>query len=205
MSGWVLQVSAGHGPVEVRRFVAGLAAHLASRLAVREVIVRGDRDAPHSVSLRLDGVTDDARAMVGTHCLVARGEGRGRRDRKRWYAGVTLHPAGDGSAEATVDPREVRVTAMRAGGPGGQHVNKTSSAVRVVHAATGLAVRAADERSQRENLRLAMARLTQALRARAEARAQQGEADQRVAHHRVERGRPAWVYEADRDGGLRAL
>ncbi len=90
----VVQVSAGDGPVEVRRFVALLAARIeeaceARGLVVGEVSHRGDEDAPWSVEIVVAG---DASAClggeVGTHALVTRSPDRGRAARKRWYAGV---------------------------------------------------------------------------------------------------------------------
>jgi ribosome-associated protein len=58
------------------------------------------------------------------------------------------------------------VTFFRSGGPGGQHRNKTETAVRLVHGPTGVTVVAADERSQRRNLTLAFDRLRRKLIAR---------------------------------------
>jgi len=61
--------------------------------------------------------------------------------------------------DVELDPEDLEITAMRAGGPGGQHVNKTSSAVRVVHKPTGIAVRCQEDKSQHRNKARALALL----------------------------------------------
>ena len=62
---------------------------------------------------------------------------------------------------------ECRVETFRAGGPGGQHQNKTESAVRLTHLPTGITVTARDSRSQHRNRQIALARLREALEERA--------------------------------------
>jgi peptide chain release factor len=205
----VVQISAGTGPVEVRRFVALLAEHLAARCeeagaVIREVVVHGEEAAPASVEIHVAAAPPWVSALGGTHALVARSPDRGKRARKRWYAGVQLHEEAPCPAVAGPEVRreDVTITAMRASGPGGQKVNKTASAVRVHHAASGVTVRVADERSQRDNVRAALARIGRILAERASARAAEDRADRRLSHYRVERGRPAFTYEMDRDGGL---
>jgi peptide chain release factor 2/peptide chain release factor len=208
MSPRVLQISAGTGPIEVRRFVAQLAEHLAKRCAeqgaqVSEIVVCGDEAAPASVAIHLAAAPAAIEALAGTHALVARSSARGKKARKRWYAGVQLCAAVEAAAQtAPIERGDVTITAMRAGGPGGQNVNKTSSAVRVVHRASGITVRVADERSQHDNVRLALLRLAKIVAPRAEDEALGARAGRRLLHYQVERGRPAFVYEADRKGGL---
>jgi hypothetical protein len=141
----VVQISAGTGPEPVRRFVAALARHLLERCeasgeVVLDVLRRGDSSAPLSVTIHLEVMPPWLVALVGTHALVARSADRGKRSRKRWFAGVRVTdlPARESSRRLQRD--DVQLSTMRASGPGGQHVNKTCSAVRLVHGASGLSV-----------------------------------------------------------------
>ena len=206
MTHWILQVSAGQGPVEVRAFVGALAPALAALcadrgLAVEGVIWSGPEDAPRSARIALTGDAPERLAdLLGSHALVAASARRGRRARKRWFAGVSLHPRA--TAAAPLDPSEVELRACRAGGPGGQHVNTTATAVRARHLPTGIAVRADARRSREANRKLALALLAERLTAReVTARAATVEA-QRAAHYRVERGAPVRIWWPAR-GGIR--
>jgi protein subunit release factor B len=217
----VLVVTAGTGPVEVRRFVGLLAGHLCERCSemgavVREVVAHGDESAPASVEIHLLSASAEVGSLEGTHALVARSEDRGKKARKRWFAGARLFDeeegaesgvrgggtAGGRGGAVTVRREDVTITAARAGGPGGQHVNKTMSAVRVEHAASGITVRVAEERSQHDNVKTALERIGKILSERARERSAGAKAGRRLSHYRVERGRPAFLYEIDRDGGL---
>ena len=142
-----MQVSAGVGPFEVRAFVALLARELEAQcvragLAVESVSARGDDDAPRSVELAVFGPACEVLAgSLGTHALVARSALRGRRSRKRWFADVGLHQRGEDACRVELRRADLEVTAARAGGPGGQGVNTTDSAVRVLHKPSGISVR----------------------------------------------------------------
>ena len=197
----MLQISSGRGPVEVRAFVAQLAGRLEALGRARGLALL-QRDAlggtpPGSVSLTFDGEPALVDDELGTHALVHPSERRGKHGRKRWFAGVTRHELiAKGRA---LDPADLEIRVARAGGPGGQRVNKVSSAVRIVHRPTGLQVRATDERSQRANRKKAIDRVAAALASRdANARAE-AHAQKRAAHDRVERGAPVRVYRMAKD------
>lgn len=205
----IMQITAGVGPVEARRFVALLGDYLATwcvhqSILVHDVVVCGAEAEPHSVELHVTGDDPTLCRWAGTHVLVAKSERRSKRSRKRWYVGVSVSDDTSAPEPPALEVRadEVTISAMRAGGPGGQNVNKTSTAVRVAHKATGVTVRVSDERSQRDNVRIALRRLARVLSERAQDERAAARAGRRMRHYRLERGRPAYAYELDRNGEL---
>jgi peptide chain release factor len=114
-----------------------------------------------------------------------------RTRRKNWFVGVeVLMPPTD----ARFDPRDVCFETMRASGPGGQHVNRTESAVRVTHVPTGLQASASEERSQHRNKALAVARLSRKLEGLRDQQRSAAERGRWQAHQALERGNPVRVF-----------
>lgn len=135
-------------------------------------------------------------SLAGTHRIqrVPATEKRGRRHSSIVVVAV-LENTNPG-LDVRVDPRDVRVDTYRSSGAGGQHRNKTDSAIRLTHLPTGVVVTAAEERSQHQNREVAWRRLHERLSAEQSGRAAEAVNDDRQAA--FDGGR-AWVWTGWRD------
>src|SRR6185436_3867528 len=107
-------------------------------------------------------------AERGTHRLVRISPFDNQGRRQTSFAGVQVWPDMD-DPDVELNEAEIKMEVFRASGAGGQHVNKTSSAVRLVHVPTGLVATSQEERSQLQNRNKALGRLKAMLATRAEA------------------------------------
>lgn len=192
-----LLVTAGRGPAECRIAVVNTLAAMAREADAAglglDVAAGPDPDGhgPASAVAVVSGPGAEvfAQRWSGSIQWIAESPLRPLHKRKNWFIAVMALPVALGPP-ASLDPSEVRFEAFRAGGPGGQHQNKTESAVRAVHVPSGLAAVARDGRSQHRNKAVALERLTMLLRASQDIAAT---ADQRAVHsnhNRLERGNP---------------
>lgn len=196
-----LQISAGRGPAECCRVVAkllGMILQQAEKTGLKaETIDREEGELNRTlqsavIMLEGKGFEEFAKQWEGTVQWISRSPYRKFHKRKNWFVGVQqiVIPQSNDFYD-----NQIIFQTLRASGPGGQHVNKTESAVRAIHVKSGVSVTVSDQRSQHQNKQLAIERLRVKLAAH--------EAENALAliqqnwdnHNNLQRGNPVRIIE----------
>lgn len=202
-----LSISAGNGPEE-----CAYAASLTVKALIQEIRsfqeneikaeviesvethVKGNiRSA--LVSLEGNKADEFAQSWIGNIQWIWKSTYRPHYKRKNWFVSVKPYIALNNDCSFSLS--DVRFETAKSGGPGGQHVNKTETAVRAIHIPTGKCAVAKGERSQLINKKLALANLTSIFIGEKNANEKQNRSELRHTHWELERGNPVRIYDGE--------
>ncbi len=199
----IIQITSGEGPEECERVVARVVEQIMKEARTLDLaaelihIVPGRMNATYlsaQVLVKGAAIASFCQSWEGTIKWIAQSPYRKLHRRKNWFVGVAVY---DVSELMQWNERDVAYQRMRASGPGGQHVNKTESAIRATHMPSGISVVASSERSQMMNKKEAIERLKQKVYSWQIEQANRNVQEQWLEHHSLERGNEIRVFKGN--------
>jgi peptide chain release factor len=197
-----IQITAGTGPAECTWVVAKVLKELLKAATTEKLKYdilnqeKGEENGTvRSATVQLIGdhktITKFLKEWTGTVQWIGLSTFRKFHKRKNWFVGIFEM---EDRKEVELKEHEVKYQAIRSSGPGGQHVNKVSSAIRAIHEPTGIQVVVMDTRSQHQNKKLAKQRLTKKVAEKNLEGFKASIKDQWENHRELERGNPVKIF-----------
>ena len=193
----IMQISSGMGPIECRAAVGGIFSALQKEYPDIQQITCNKGEAEGTYSSIIFSSDQDLSHLEGTMEWICKSKYRLGHKRKNWFIDVSIIPETDEVCEK-ISPDDITIESYRSGGPGGQHVNKTESGVRIIHMPTGITVTSTKERSQYMNKQDALRKLSAILKNSNLANVAKQKNDAWSKHAKIERGNPVRIYEGER-------
>jgi peptide chain release factor len=196
-----IQISAGKGPIECAYVVSKVLKEFLIVLKNNTINYKilskenaSENGTVQSVCIQITGNNLAAilKNWVGTIQWVGTSTFRKHNKRKNWFIGCFEI---DALQELIIKESDIQFQAIRSSGPGGQHVNKVSSAIRAKHIKTGLQVVVMDSRSQHHNKKIAIKRLQEKVNLFNDELAKEQLKNQWDNHQELERGNPIQVFK----------
>ncbi len=203
-----LQISAGLGPDECCLVVAKVAKLISAQARLKQTDLQliekvdGTRSETFQsilFAIAAEEVPTWLNDWIGTVKWIGNSPYRPNHRRKNWFVSVQLL---EPPLSLNFHLKDLRIETCRASGPGGQHVNKTESAVRATHIPTGLVAASQDERSQGSNRKLAIERLKRKLQLANEGEQADVRKKLQQQHTNLERGNAVKILTDEKFHGL---
>lgn len=198
----ILQITSGRGPAECCWVVAQVLKFLleeARSLGIETTVLHREKGPEngtiYSATVQLSGKELEAftRSWTGTIQWIGKSQYRKYHKRKNWFIGINRIEINNNDFK--LRDQDLKFEAIRSGGPGGQHANKVSSAVRVTHTPSGLAILASDQRSQLQNKKLARERLAMLMQIEQLKQVKKSAQENWQNHNELKRGNPIRTFE----------
>ena len=197
----IIQITSGRGPTEccwvvaqvLKRFLEELKKiNIAHKIIQREKGI--ENRTLQSVTIQLEGkdLKLFLKDWLGTIQWVGKSKTRVYHKRKNWFIGIFELPE---LKQVKLNDKDITYQATKSSGPGGQHVNKVSSAIRAIHKPTNTQVLVMDSRSQHQNKKIAKIRLQEKVGALQLEALKSSVKNQWENHLKIERGNPVQVFK----------